>query len=80
MIYTPEPGPGRLQDENGMTKNPIKVLPTTPDQKLDPLSRINFAKVYTVEHNVRVMPVGQVSPGSMHLLVTYWQNEMMGTS
>ena len=60
-----------------MTKQPIKVIPRTA-QKLDPLSRINFAKVYTVEHNVRVMPVGEVDQDSKHLLVAYWINEMTG--
>ena len=60
-----------------MTKKPIKVNPL-PTQKLDPLSRINFAKIYTVEHNVRIMPVGQVAEDSKYLLVTYWINEMTG--
>jgi hypothetical protein len=65
-----------LDEETGMTKKPIRVNPVTA-QRLDPLSRINFAKVYTVEHNVRVMPVGQVAEESKYLLVAYWIHEMM---
>ena len=59
-----------------MTKKPIRVNPVTPSQTLDPLSRVNFARVYTVDHNVRIMPVGQVAEESKYLLVTYWINEM----
>ena len=76
IIYTPDPGPGRLSEETGMTKKPIRVNPVTPSQTLDPLSRVNFARVYTVDHNVRIMPVGQVAEDSMHRLVAYWLNEM----
>lgn len=33
---------------------------TSPANKLDPASRLNYAKVYTVEHNVKVYFIGQV--------------------
>ena len=62
-------GPG----EN-IVKNPIAVVPAGPDQKLHPMSRINFDKMYSIEHNVKVMNVGKVADGSLHNLELYFQN------
>lgn len=42
-------------------------------ENLDPLSRINFAKTYTVEHNVRVLGIGKVHEDDLPLLVHYYK-------
>lgn len=47
-----------------MTKRPIAVYPSTPREKLDQMSRLNFGKIYTVEHNVKVRDVGKVTETS----------------
>lgn len=44
-----------------MTKKPIKMIPDNERDKLDPFSRINYAKVYTVEHNVKVNFIGKIA-------------------
>ncbi|KAJ5499337.1 hypothetical protein N7453_008388, partial [Penicillium expansum] len=51
--------PRAVQSEPRMVKEPLEVDPARPDQKLDSMSRVNFGKVYTVEHNVKVLPRGQ---------------------
>ena len=61
-----------------IVKNPITVKPATEDQKLHPKSRINFDKIYTIEHNVRVMNVGKVVAESMHNLLLYFKNSHFG--
>lgn len=38
----------------------FQVIPSGPD-RLDPLSRINLAKLYTVEHTWQVKPVGVIA-------------------
>ncbi|KAH7416793.1 hypothetical protein BKA64DRAFT_277194 [Cadophora sp. MPI-SDFR-AT-0126] len=53
-------GPTILEGEK-MTKEPIKIDIRLPSEKLDPLSRLNYAKVYTVEHNVKVNFIGEVN-------------------
>ncbi|KAH9206761.1 hypothetical protein DL95DRAFT_528272 [Leptodontidium sp. 2 PMI_412] len=53
-------GPTVLEKER-MTKKPIKIDIRLGSEKLDPLSRLNYAKVYTVEHNVKVNFIGQVN-------------------
>jgi hypothetical protein len=45
--------------ERGM-RTPIRVKQTDYHEKLDPMSRLNYKKIYTVEHNVKVRDFGQV--------------------
>lgn len=59
-------------NERGMTKEPIAVKPSRPDSRLNPMSRLNFGKVYTVEHNIKAMDVGMVVKESMMHLKTYF--------
>lgn len=46
----------------------IRVQPKHPGETLDDMSRINFAKVYTVEHNVKAYDFGDVVSRDRHLL------------
>lgn len=61
--------------EPKMTKEPLEVEPAKPDQKLDPMSRLNFGKVYTVEHNVKILPVGRIVEASMAKFIAYTKAE-----
>jgi hypothetical protein len=55
-------GPYVLEREKGlMSKHPIRIEVINDAQKLDPLSRLNYAKLYTVEHNVKVCFIGRVA-------------------
>ena len=72
IIYMKGEAPFRADDEFDITKEAIEVNPATLDQKLDRMSRLNFGKVHTVEHNVRVKPVGQVARSSLDYFRTYW--------
>jgi hypothetical protein len=48
----------------GLTRNPIRVEPISHRHKLDSASRLNYAKPYTVEYNVKVWFIGKVYPSS----------------
>ena len=48
-----------------MTKMPLEVTPFSHGDRLDEKSRLNFGKVHTVEHNLRVRPIGRFSEESM---------------
>jgi hypothetical protein len=39
---------------------PIRVVATSPREKLDRRSRVNFQRIYTIEHNVKVYDFGRV--------------------
>jgi hypothetical protein len=53
--------------------NSIRVRPQKQGAKMDPMSRINFAKIYTIEHNVKVMDFGDVHEDSIHVLEEQWK-------
>jgi hypothetical protein len=66
IIYSgKKPVAFRGEKEKGLQMRSIKVTPDNPRHKLDDASRLNYAKTYTVEYNVKV-----VSPGTVPLRVS----------
>jgi hypothetical protein len=51
-------------------KKPIPIILEQEGEKLDPMTRLNFAKVYTIEHNINVAKVGRVPPENIHQLLS----------
>lgn len=74
IIYTGNEAPKRLPEEKRLTKDPIRVM-AVGDHQLEELSRINFAKIYLVEHNIKVLEVGEVASNHLRTFLKYWQNE-----
>lgn len=68
--------PPLLQGEF-LSKTALRVQPDpTRDREvkrewLHYTSRVNFSKIYTVEHNVKVMGIGTVGDEHVHLLRGY---------
>jgi len=61
IIYTDE-SPVLFEGENGMTLAPLQAIPDNPEHGLlDPASRLNYGKLYTVEHNVKVWFVAKLT-------------------
>ncbi|KAI9370682.1 hypothetical protein BJX61DRAFT_75493 [Aspergillus egyptiacus] len=69
-----EPIYGRREPR--MVKEPLEVAPERYDERLDPMSRLSFAKIYTVEHNVKVLPIGKISSASMTRFLWYAREEL----
>jgi hypothetical protein len=59
-----------------LTKAGVRVEIFSPAEKLDPLSRINYAKVYTVEYNVKVFFIGRVHRDHQHRFLADYKNFM----
>ena len=59
-----------------LVKEPLEVEPAFDSITLHPSSLVNFGKIYTVEHNVKVMPIGQISDRSMPKFVYYWKQHV----
>lgn len=53
-----------------LSKEPIEIKIENPDVDIKTTSRINFAKPYTVEHNVRITNVGRVVGESVKRMET----------
>ena len=78
IIYTGRKAPKRQPDEMSIRKDPLKVQAANKGSKaqpLDPLSRVNFARTYLVEHNVKVLEIGRIVKRDIRKLKKYWRNE-----
>ncbi|GFG14133.1 hypothetical protein IFM61392_08293 [Aspergillus lentulus] len=75
IVYMRGSTPTCRANEPEMIKEPLEVEPASPNEKLDKIHRLNFGKVYTVEHNVKVRPIGMISCGSMAKFRGYASNE-----
>jgi hypothetical protein len=76
IIYISDTKPTKLEEEVDLNKRPIAVDKASPNQKLHPMSRINFSKVHIVIWNVKVMNVGRVARESLPTLVGYWRQTL----
>ena len=77
IVYMTDTRPSCLPEEKrDLTKKPIAVEKASDDQKLDIMSRLNFKKIYTIEHNVKVMNVGKVTKDSLPILLKYWKQSL----
>jgi hypothetical protein len=79
IIYTGDTPPEKISGEEEFDREPIKVVPKTPRDKLDEKSRVNYAKTHTIEHNTKVCFVGKLDQSSIRRLVTnydeVWNNK-----
>ena len=63
--------------ESGMQPYAIRVDTDQRDEKLDPMSRIDFGRTYTVQHYQRVKSFGMVHRNSVGHLQSQWQNVLL---
>jgi hypothetical protein len=63
-------GPYVLPGEQGL-KEPIEIKLENEQIDISPVSRINFGKVYPIEHNVKVKNIGRVVGTSVKRLEHY---------
>lgn len=62
--------------ESQMTKDPIFIKLENPDVSIDPMSRINFGKPYTVEYNIKVRKLGRVYGESVAKMDEYFAESL----
>jgi hypothetical protein len=68
----PQPNEFPIDGESGMMA-PIRVVPKLRSDQLDPMCRVNFAKIYTVEHNVKVYNFGDVHKDFLEAMIRQWE-------
>lgn len=54
-----------------MNKEPLRINLCSPDDKLDPRSRINLGRVHPIDHNVKVKNIGDIDERFLPKLVQY---------
>jgi len=53
---------------------PVRVIPTNAGDQMDPMSRLNFAKVYNVQKNIKVEDFGSIDPRDLHLFKSQFKD------
>ena len=61
--------------ERGMTKDPIAIEATDPNEEMRPKSRLRLGKVVSIECNVKVRDIGMVAAEHRSKLLDYFQTE-----
>lgn len=64
-------GPGPDMRGETLSKESFPII-VEVSETIDPKSRINFNKPYTVEHNIKIMNVGRIAPKFLDLLKQYF--------
>lgn len=76
IVYESTLRPAMFKEEQGlMTKESI-AIDMVSGQTLSRASRLNYAKVSSVKHNVKVMDIGMGSESSIPYFLIHWKNEM----
>ncbi|KAH8805551.1 hypothetical protein F5884DRAFT_799785 [Xylogone sp. PMI_703] len=74
IIYASDKRPHYMKDEDrAALKTPIMVKMDSTRHKLDSASRVNYSKLYTIEHNVKVAFIGRVDKDYMHKFVANYE-------
>ena len=65
----------RKEVERGLKPSPAIRITPREGVTLDPMSRVNFGRVHTVEHNVAVMNIGHIprNTHSYNFLIERWE-------
>ncbi|KPI37521.1 uncharacterized protein AB675_4048 [Cyphellophora attinorum] len=77
IIYSTSRPPRPLPQEPAMSKTPIAIDLGQNADELKPSSRINFAQVHTIQHNVRAMNIGRVRDSSSAYFDAYWREHLL---
>lgn len=75
IVYAGQTVPQKLEGENRMVKDALRVVLTSKEERLDAKSRIDFGRVYPIGHNVKVKPIGKIHEDSMPKLKDYYNLE-----
>lgn len=68
MIYTGA-HPETFANET-LTNKPIRIIPIHPHERLAESSRGNYAKIYAIEHTVRVQFIGRIDQKGIQQVVS----------
>lgn len=66
IVYTGDKPPKPLKGESRLSWPPVQIIGHSKRDKLSSKSRVNYAKIYTVEHNVKVLFVGKIAKECQH--------------
>jgi hypothetical protein len=67
IVYSSKSKPEYLDGERKLRIEPVEVT-VSQGTEISKASRVNVSKIYTIEHNVKVLGIGKVSPKGLEIL------------
>lgn len=74
IVFTGKVAPAPDRRETNLLPRAVRVDPDNRDDSLDPMSRIHYGKIYTVEHNVKVETFGMVNRDYQETLISNFRD------
>lgn len=76
VVHTVDTAAQLLDDEKGIEFDPVAIVPSTANSGLVGSSRLNFAVIHTIQHNVKVKEIGMVKKSDLQKLTYYFFKEL----
>lgn len=73
LVYTSSTPPEISDSERGMQNIAVRIDPDNATTPLNPMSRIHYGNIYTVQHNIRVKAYGMVNRESVGPLMNQFR-------
>jgi len=67
-----------LPGEKRLLKKAVRVTGTSSEDRLNKASRVNYSKIYTIEHNLKVCFIGQIHKDSESVFFTAVKTTLEG--
>lgn len=71
ILYRKHLVPPKLPGEEGMTRDPLRIVGSHAKKKLAPCPRLDLSRVYRIHQYLRVRHTGEVSDESLVKLLQY---------
>jgi hypothetical protein len=76
VLYRANVEPPRPYADERIERDPIAIIIEDGDQYISPLARLDCGRIYTVQHDLKVMKIGRVHPAALPLLDQYYKESV----
>jgi hypothetical protein len=71
-------GRPKLHPLEKLNMQPFPIIVEEPDERIDPMTRINFGQVFTIQHNLKIARIGRIPKSHFALLDQYFVDTTVG--
>ncbi|KAH6673471.1 hypothetical protein B0J14DRAFT_49551 [Halenospora varia] len=79
LVYDSSKEDSKGPTEQGLEKDPFPIVVEDPEESIDAMTRMNFAQVYTIQHNVKVAKIGRIAKDHLGRLDEYFVESIVST-
>jgi hypothetical protein len=79
VVYDSRHQPPPTSEAEVLEKEPFAIVVEDPTERINIMSRVNFAQVYTIQHNVKVAKVGRIVKDQLERQSDYFIKSITST-